>query len=125
MSGDAEEIHIDDPVRVYLREIGRIPKLTREDESAMPQRLGPGEDAANARRRLVEANLGLAAVIAGRYADRGVHLLDLIQQANAGLVAAAGRFDSTCRRKFSTYAAWPARRAILRKFAPRSDAAAR
>ncbi len=111
----AEQIAIDDPVRVYLKEIGRVPLLTPEEETALAMRIIEGDDAA--KKRLSEANLRLVVSIAKRYTGRGMQFLDLIQEGNLGLIKAVEKFDYTKGFKFSTYATWWIRQAITRAIA--------
>ena len=105
----------DDPVRIYLKEIGRVPLLTPEEESELAERILTGDEEAN--RRLVEANLRLVVSIAKRYLGRGMQFLDLIQEGNLGLMKAVEKFDHTKGFKFSTYATWWIRQAITRAIA--------
>lgn len=111
----AEGIGTDDPVRMYLKEIGQIPLLTPEEEISLARRMNAGDDAA--RERLAEANLRLVVSIAKRYAGRGMQLLDLIQEGNLGLIKAVEKFDYQKGYKFSTYATWWIRQAITRAIA--------
>jgi RNA polymerase primary sigma factor len=111
----AEGIAIDDPVKVYLKEIGRVPLLSSDDEIDLAQRMGDGDDLA--RKRLAEANLRLVVSIAKRYVGRGMQFLDLIQEGNLGLIKAVEKFDYTKGYKFSTYATWWIRQAITRAIA--------
>ncbi|MBR5559433.1 MAG: sigma-70 family RNA polymerase sigma factor, partial [Oscillospiraceae bacterium] len=111
----AEGISIDDPVKVYLKEIGRVPLLTAEEEIDLAQRMAEGDP--NARKRLAEANLRLVVSIAKRYVGRGMQFLDLIQEGNLGLIKAVEKFDHTKGFKFSTYATWWIRQAITRAIA--------
>lgn len=108
----------DDPVRMYLKEIGRVPLLTSEEEVSLAKRMSEGDDAA--RQKLVEANLRLVVSIAKRYAGRGMQLLDLIQEGNLGLIKAVEKFDYTKGYKFSTYATWWIKQAITRALADQS-----
>ena len=110
-----EQIAIDDPVKVYLKEIGRVPLLTPEEETALAMRIIEGDDAA--KKRLSEANLRLVVSIAKRYVGRGMQFLDLIQEGNLGLIKAVEKFDYTKGFKFSTYATWWIRQAITRAIA--------
>lgn len=105
----------DDPVKVYLKEIGRIPLLTAEEEIDLAMRIN--DDDAAAKKRLAEANLRLVVSIAKRYVGRGMHFLDLIQEGNLGLIKAVDKFDYTKGFKFSTYATWWIRQAITRAIA--------
>ena len=114
-SSDAKNIAIDDPVKVYLKEIGRVPLLTSEEEIELAIRIS--EDDAEAKRRLSEANLRLVVSIAKRYVGRGMQFLDLIQEGNLGLIKAVDKFDYTKGFKFSTYATWWIRQAITRAIA--------
>ncbi len=118
-SGDSvdntDNISIDDPVKVYLREIGRVPLLTPEEEVELAIRISEGD--VSAKQRLSEANLRLVVSIAKRYLGRGMHFLDLIQEGNLGLIKAVEKFDYTKGFKFSTYATWWIRQAITRAIA--------
>ena len=100
----SEGIAIDDPVKVYLKEIGRVPLLTPEEEVDLAVRITNGDEAA--KKRLSEANLRLVVSIAKRYLGRGMQFLDLIQEGNLGLIKAVEKFDYTKGFKFSTYATW-------------------
>ncbi len=111
----SEGIAIDDPVKVYLKEIGRVPLLTPEEEIELAIRISNGDDIA--RKRLSEANLRLVVSIAKRYVGRGMQFLDLIQEGNLGLIKAVEKFDYTKGFKFSTYATWWIRQAITRSIA--------
>ena len=111
----AEGINIDDPVKVYLKEIGRVPLLTPDEEVELATRMDAGDP--NARKRLSEANLRLVVSIAKRYVGRGMQFLDLIQEGNLGLIKAVEKFDHTKGFKFSTYATWWIRQAITRAIA--------
>ncbi|MCI9272450.1 MAG: RNA polymerase sigma factor RpoD [Clostridiales bacterium] len=111
----AEGVAIDDPVKVYLKEIGRVPLLTPEEEIDLAIRITEGD--AKAKRRLSEANLRLVVSIAKRYLGRGMQFLDLIQEGNLGLIKAVEKFDYTKGFKFSTYATWWIRQAITRAIA--------
>ncbi len=111
----ADNISIDDPVKVYLKEIGRVPLLTPEEEVELAIRISEGDS--NAKKRLSEANLRLVVSIAKRYLGRGMHFLDLIQEGNLGLIKAVEKFDYTKGFKFSTYATWWIRQAITRAIA--------
>ena len=106
---------IDDPVKVYLKEIGRVPLLTPDGEVELAKRMNEGDE--DARERLVNANLRLVVSIAKRYVGRGMHFLDLIQEGNLGLIKAVEKFDYTKGFKFSTYATWWIRQAITRAIA--------
>ena len=108
-------ITIDDPVKVYLKEIGRVPLLTSEEEVDLAIRISNGDVAA--KQRLSEANLRLVVSIAKRYLGRGMQFLDLIQEGNLGLIKAVEKFDYTKGFKFSTYATWWIRQAITRAIA--------
>ncbi len=111
----SDNITIDDPVKVYLKEIGRVPLLTPEEEIDLAIRISNGDVAA--KKRLSEANLRLVVSIAKRYLGRGMHFLDLIQEGNLGLIKAVEKFDYTKGFKFSTYATWWIRQAITRAIA--------
>ena len=113
--GATEAIAIDDPVKVYLKEIGRVPLLTPEEEIDLAIRISDGDEAA--KKRLSEANLRLVVSIAKRYLGRGMQFLDLIQEGNLGLIKAVEKFDYTKGFKFSTYATWWIRQAITRAIA--------
>ena len=108
-------ISIDDPVRMYLKEIGKIPLLKPHEEVELAKRMHDGDEAA--KKRLVEANLRLVVSIAKRYVGRGMLFLDLIQEGNLGLIKAVEKFDYTKGYKFSTYATWWIRQAITRAIA--------
>lgn len=110
-----EGIAIDDPVKIYLKEIGRVPLLSAEEEIQLAQRMGQGDTMA--KKRLAEANLRLVVSIAKRYVGRGMQFLDLIQEGNLGLIKAVEKFDHTKGFKFSTYATWWIRQAITRAIA--------
>ena len=110
-----ESIAIDDPVKVYLKEIGRVPLLTPEEETSLAMRIIDGD--VRAKQRLSEANLRLVVSIAKRYVGRGMQFLDLIQEGNLGLIKAVEKFDYTKGFKFSTYATWWIRQAITRAIA--------
>ena len=113
-----ESISIDDPVKVYLKEIGRVPLLSPEEEIELAmQIIEGGPDAGRAKKRLSEANLRLVVSIAKRYVGRGMQFLDLIQEGNLGLIKAVEKFDHTKGFKFSTYATWWIRQAITRAIA--------
>ena len=109
----------DDPVRLYLKEIGKYPLLTTEEEIALAKQIAEGtpEEQATAKKKLSEANLRLVVSIAKRYVGRGMQFLDLIQEGNLGLIKAAEKFDYTKGYKFSTYATWWVRQAITRAIA--------
>ena len=111
----ADGINIDDPVKVYLKEIGRVPLLTNEEEQELSERMAAGD--LSARKRLSEANLRLVVSIAKRYVGRGLPFLSLIQAVNLGLIKAVEQFDHTKGFKFSTYATWWIRQAITRAIA--------
>ena len=111
----ADGISIDDPVKVYLKEIGRVPLLSNEEEQELSERMAQGD--LKARKRLSEANLRLVVSIAKRYVGRGMQFLDLIQEGNLGLIKAVEKFDHTKGFKFSTYATWWIRQAITRAIA--------
>ena len=106
---------VDDPVRLYLKEIGRVPLLTTEREHELAERMAAGD--IEAKKALVEANLRLVVSIAKRYVGRGMFFLDLIQEGNLGLMKAVDKFDYTKGYKFSTYATWWIRQAITRAIA--------
>lgn len=110
-----EGVDIDDPVRMYLKEIGRIPLLTPEEEVILAKGMEAGDD--ESKRRLIEANLRLVVSIAKRYVGRGMLFLDLIQEGNLGLIKAVEKFDYRKGYKFSTYATWWIRQAITRAIA--------
>ena len=110
-----EGISIDDPVRMYLKEIGKVPLLTAEEEIELAQRMEEGDE--EAKKRLCEANLRLVVSIAKRYVGRGMLFLDLIQEGNLGLIKAVEKFDYRKGYKFSTYATWWIRQAITRAIA--------
>jgi len=108
-------VNIDDHVRMYLKEIGKVPLLTWEEENDLAQRMEAGDE--DAKKRLAEANLRLVVSIAKRYVGRGMHFLDLIQEGNLGLIKAVEKFDYKKGFKFSTYATWWIRQAITRAIA--------
>ncbi len=110
-----DSISLDDPVKVYLREIGRVPLLTSEEEIELAVRIADGDEIA--KQRLTEANLRLVVSIAKKYVGRGMYFLDLIQEGNVGLIKAVDKFDYTKGFKFSTYATWWIRQAITRAIA--------
>ena len=112
-------INIDDPVKVYLKEIGRVPLLSADEENELAEKMASDDPkvAAEARKRLSEANLRLVVSIAKRYVGRGMQFLDLIQEGNLGLIKAVEKFDHTKGFKFSTYATWWIRQAITRAIA--------
>ncbi len=113
--GENKALAMDDPVRVYLKEIGRVPLLTSEEEIELAIRIA--DDDKKAKQRLAEANLRLVVSIAKRYVGRGMQFLDLIQEGNLGLIKAVEKFDYTKGFKFSTYATWWIRQAITRAIA--------
>lgn len=108
-------VNIDDPVRMYLKEIGKVPLLSANEEIELAKRMQQGDD--EAKKRLAEANLRLVVSIAKRYVGRGMLFLDLIQEGNLGLIKAVEKFDYTKGFKFSTYATWWIRQAITRAIA--------
>jgi RNA polymerase primary sigma factor len=108
----------DDPVRLYLSEIGRVPLLTRDEEVALARQAAAGDP--EARRRLIEANLRLVVSVAKKYTGRGMDLMDLVQEGNRGLMRAVEKFDWRRGYKFSTYATWWIRQAITRALADQS-----
>lgn len=110
-----EGVSIDDPVRMYLKEIGRVPLLSADEETNLAKRMEQGDE--EAKRRLAEANLRLVVSIAKRYVGRGMLFLDLIQEGNLGLIKAVEKFDYNKGFKFSTYATWWIRQAITRAIA--------
>ena len=111
----AAECNLDDPVRMYLKEIGQVKLLTAEEEIELAKRVSEGDK--KAKDRLTEANLRLVVSIAKKYSGRGLHILDLIQEGNTGLIRAVDKFDYTKGNKFSTYATWWIRQAITRAIA--------
>ena len=111
----AAEFNLDDPVRMYLKEIGQIPLLTADEEVDLAKRVSEGDQ--KAKNKLTEANLRLVVSIAKKYSGRGLHILDLIQEGNTGLIRAVDKFDWTKGNKFSTYATWWIRQAITRAIA--------
>ena len=111
----AAEYNLDDPVRMYLKEIGQIKLLTAEEEVELAKRVCDGDQ--SAKNKLTEANLRLVVSIAKKYSGRGLHILDLIQEGNTGLIRAVDKFDWTKGNKFSTYATWWIRQAITRAIA--------
>ena len=115
MALSTEGIAIDDPVKVYLKEIGRVPLLSTEEEIELAQRMVKGDT--YAKNRLSEANLRLVVSIAKKHVGRGMQFLDLIQEGNLGLLKAVEKFDYTKGFKFSTYATWWIRQAITRAIA--------
>ncbi len=112
---DFDGINIDDPVRMYLREIGKIPLLTYEEELELAQKIMDGDE--EAKQKLAESNLRLVVSIAKKYLGRGMLFLDLIQEGNMGLIKAVEKFDYSKGYKFSTYATWWIRQAITRAIA--------
>ena len=110
-----DSINIEDPVRMYLKEIGKVPLLTAEEEIDLAKRMESGDE--DAKKRLAEANLRLVVSIAKRYVGRGMLFLDLIQEGNLGLIKAVEKFDYNKGFKFSTYATWWIRQAITRAIA--------
>ncbi|MBO7519275.1 MAG: RNA polymerase sigma factor RpoD [Clostridia bacterium] len=110
-----DNISLDDPVKVYLREIGRVPLLSSEEEIELAIKISDGDE--RAKQRLTEANLRLVVSIAKKYVGRGMYFLDLIQEGNVGLIKAVDKFDHTKGFKFSTYATWWIRQAITRAIA--------
>ena len=110
-----EGINIEDPVRMYLKEIGKVPLLTPEEEVDLAKRMEMGDE--SAKKRLAEANLRLVVSIAKRYVGRGMQFLDLIQEGNLGLIKAVEKYDYSKGFKFSTYATWWIRQAITRSIA--------
>ena len=113
--GLAAEYNLDDPVRMYLKEIGQIKLLSAEEEVELAKRVSEGDQ--TAKNKLTEANLRLVVSIAKKYSGRGLHILDLIQEGNTGLIRAVDKFDWTKGNKFSTYATWWIRQAITRAIA--------
>ena len=113
----ASEMVIDDPVKVYLKEIGQVPLLTPDEEKDLAERIKTNSNDIAAKQRLSEANLRLVVSIAKRYLGRGMQFLDLIQEGNLGLIKAVEKFDSEKGFKFSTYATWWIRQAITRAIA--------
>ena len=111
----ASEISMDDPVKMYLKDIGKVPLLSADDEVELARRMAEGDEAA--KKMLSEANLRLVVSIAKRYVGRGMHFLDLIQEGNLGLMKAVEKFDYQKGFKFSTYATWWIRQAITRAIA--------
>lgn len=111
----SENVGVDDPVRMYLKEIGKVPLLSTEKEIELAKRMAEGDD--EAKKELEEANLRLVVSIAKRYVGRGMQFLDLIQEGNLGLIKAVEKFDYTKGYKFSTYATWWIRQAITRAIA--------
>ena len=113
--GDIKGLNVDDPVKMYLKEIGKIPLLTAPEEVALAKRMEAGDN--RAKKRLAETNLRLVVSIAKRYVGRGMSFLDLIQEGNLGLMKAVDKFDYKRGFKFSTYATWWIRQAITRAIA--------
>ena len=111
----AAEYNLDDPVRMYLKEIGQVKLLSAEEEVELAQKVADGDQ--EAKNKLTEANLRLVVSIAKKYSGRGLHILDLIQEGNTGLIRAVDKFDWTKGNKFSTYATWWIRQAITRAIA--------
>ena len=111
----AAEYSLDDPVRMYLKEIGQVKLLTAEEEVTLAQQMSEGD--MTAKSKLIEANLRLVVSIAKKYSGRGLHILDLIQEGNTGLIRAVDKFDWKRGNKFSTYATWWIRQAITRAIA--------
>ena len=111
----AAEYNLDDPVRMYLKEIGQVRLLSAEEEVELAKKVSEGDQ--NAKNKLTEANLRLVVSIAKKYSGRGLHILDLIQEGNTGLIRAVDKFDWTKGNKFSTYATWWIRQAITRAIA--------
>ena len=111
----AAEYSLDDPVRMYLKEIGQVKLLSAEEEIELAKKVSEGDQ--KAKNKLTEANLRLVVSIAKKYSGRGLHILDLIQEGNTGLIRAVDKFDWTKGNKFSTYATWWIRQAITRAIA--------
>ncbi len=111
----SENIAIDDPVRMYLKDIGRVPLLSESEEKEIAERMANGDE--EAKQELTNANLRLVVSVAKRYVGRGLHFLDLIQEGNLGLIKAVDKFDYRKGYKFSTYATWWIRQAITRAIA--------
>ena len=111
----ADNLSVDDPVKMFLKEIGKIKLLTYEEENELATRMVNGD--AEAKKQLIESNLRLVVSIAKKYIGRGMHFLDLIQEGNLGLIKAVEKFDQTKGYKFSTYATWWIRQAITRAIA--------
>ena len=111
----AAEYNLDDPVRMYLKEIGQVRLLSADEEVELAKRVSEGDQ--KAKNKLTEANLRLVVSIAKKYSGRGLHILDLIQEGNTGLIRAVDKFDWTKGNKFSTYATWWIRQAITRAIA--------
>ena len=112
---DLDSTSLDDPVKMYLKEIGRVALLSTDEEIELAMKISEGDQ--HAKKRLTEANLRLVVSIAKRYVGRGMHFLDLIQEGNVGLIKAVEKFDYTKGFKFSTYATWWIRQAITRAIA--------
>ena len=112
---NVDDFALHDPVKIYLKEIGRVPLLTNDEEKELAEKILVGD--VKAKQRLTEANLRLVVSIAKRYVGRGMHFLDLIQEGNVGLIKAVEKFDHTKGFKFSTYATWWIRQAITRAIA--------
>ena len=113
-----DNLNTDDPIRMYLLEIGKIPLLSMEEEQALAKRIANGDE--SAKQKFTESNLRLVVSIAKKYVGRGMHLLDLIQEGNIGLLKAVEKFDYNKGFKFSTYATWWIRQAITRAIADQS-----
>ncbi|MBQ5902427.1 MAG: sigma-70 family RNA polymerase sigma factor, partial [Clostridia bacterium] len=111
----SDNASLDDPVKLYLKEIGRVPLLSSDEEIELAKKIIEGDE--GAKKRLAEANLRLVVSIAKRYVGRGMYFLDLIQEGNVGLIKAVEKFDYTKGFKFSTYATWWIRQAITRAIA--------
>ncbi len=111
----SENMSVNDPVRMYLKEIGKIPLLSADEETELAKKMTEGDEEAH--NKMIEANLRLVVSIAKRYVGRGLPLLDLIQEGNLGLIKAVGKFDYTKGYKFSTYATWWIRQSISRAIA--------
>ena len=111
----AAEYSLDDPVRMYLKEIGQVKLLSADEEVELAKKIAEGDQ--YAKNKLTEANLRLVVSIAKKYSGRGLHILDLIQEGNTGLIRAVDKFDWTKGNKFSTYATWWIRQAITRAIA--------
>ena len=110
-----DNMNLDDPVKIYLREIGRVPLLSSDEEIELAVKISDGDQ--KAKQRLTEANLRLVVSIAKKYVGRGMYFLDLIQEGNVGLIKAVDKFDYKKGFKFSTYATWWIRQAITRAIA--------
>ena len=113
-----EGVNIEDPVRMYLKEIGKVPLLTPEEEIDLAKRMEMGDE--SAKKRLAEANLRLVVSIAKRYVGRGMQFLDLIQEGNLGLIKAVEKYDYSKGFKFSTYATWWVKQSVTRALADQS-----